>query len=182
MEKVTAYMSYNGKLFHTEEQCLKYEKKHAQYPKRGEYTIAADDVASGDNIIKVDIVKHTIITQNTPSSEKKKEVFYIVGGRYKMTGCDDAHMLHGCLGGYGKNPYDYWGTADIAVANRILDGDEIDSHSLSEICDEFKKYDKYSKMTFTVIEPLKKWKIEDVRWHTGSIKMNTVTIEYIKER
>jgi hypothetical protein len=122
------------------------------------------------------------LIKSSKDKTKVKEVFYIVGGRYKMTGCDDAHMLHGCLGAYGKNPYDYWGTADIADANRILDGDEIDSHSLSEICDEFKKYDKFSKMTFTVIEPLKKWKIEDVRWHTGSIKMNTVTIEYIKER
>ena len=182
MEKVTTYKAFNGRLFLHEEDCLKYEKKMSGYPKIIDRTKKADDVRSGseDNMIPVEIIQHIVETKQTPSSEKKKEIFYVVGGKYKLTGtCKDDTMLHHCADPYSQDAYSYWGLLDKAVAEYILNGGTIDSHSLSEICDNYHKRDKYSQMRFEVIEPLKKWRIEDIRWHNGSIAPFFVIIEKI---
>ena len=182
MEKVTAYKAFNGRLFLSEEDCLKYERKMSEYPKRTEQTVSADSVyaCTEDNLLSVDIVKHTVTTQQSPSSEKKSEVFYVVGGKYRLTGCCKKQtMLHHCMDPYSQDAYSYWGLLDKAVAEYILNGGTIDSHGLTEICERYHKLDQYSQMQFEVIEPLRKWRIEDVRWHAGSIAPFFVIIEKI---
>ena len=182
MEKVTAYKAFNGRLFLSEDDCLKYEKKMSGYPKRTEQIVNADGVRAGSegNLLPVDIVKHIVTTQQTHSSEKKSEVFYVVGGKYILTGCcKEQTMLHHCTDPYSQDAYSYWGLLDKAVAEYILQNGTITNCSLTEICERYHKLDQYSQMQFEVIEPLKKWRIEDVRWHTGSIAPFFVIIEKI---
>ena len=181
MEKVTAYKAFNGRLFLSEEDCLRYEKKMSAYPKRTELTETADDICSPDGTrTLVDIVKHTVKTKTSPSSETKSEVFYVVGGKYKLSGCcKEETMLHRCMNPDSQDAYTYWGFVDQAVAEYILYGGTIDLHALTEICERYHEREKYSRMHFEVLEPLRKWRIEDLRWHGGSIAPFFVIIEKI---
>lgn len=182
MEKVIAYKSFDGKLFLTEKKCLEYEDEIRQYPKVTETVTKADPVyrrQCNKELVDVDIIRHTVTTQEKPSSQKKTDVYYIVGGKYKFSDCDNYRMMVGCIEKCEFDPTDqyWWWIADRAIANYILSGNELNDRTANELVEMFRKTDPYSKMQVTVIEPDKKWKFEDVRWHDGSIRPNFVTIE-----
>ena len=179
MEKVVAYKAFNGRLFDTEEKCLAYEKKIAQYPKIKETISNADNEVIGGTEVQVDVVEHTIQTKEKPSSQIKKETYYIVGGKYKLTGCYFLHMKYNVLTAPEKQIYGDYAMADRAVARHILNGNKINLNELERIATMFKMANKYSKMTATEIVPNQKWKIEDIRWQQGSIKPIIITIEKI---
>ena len=76
MEKITAYKAFNGRLFETEEKCLAYEKKYAEYPKVKYSTIPQVE----------GVVKCVKSTWEKPSSQRKDESYFLVGGKYKVYG------------------------------------------------------------------------------------------------
>lgn len=75
MEKVIAFKAFNGRLFETEEKCLAYEKKYAEYPKV-KYTTIPQEV---DGVVKC--VKST---WEKPSSQRKDESYFLVGDKFKL--------------------------------------------------------------------------------------------------
>lgn len=83
MKKVTAYESNNGRLFHTEAECLKYEAKMSQYPKVKHTDEIATEVTFDGKTIEYPIVKHTEIIWEKPSKRRTKK-WYIVKGKYKV--------------------------------------------------------------------------------------------------
>lgn len=83
MKKVTAYESNNGRLFHTEAECLKYETKMAQYPKVKHTEEIAKEVTFDGKTIEYPIVKHTEVIWEKPSKRRTK-IWYIVNGKYKV--------------------------------------------------------------------------------------------------
>lgn len=88
MKKVTAYESDNGRLFHTETECLKYEAKKSQYPKvKHTECIITEETFEG-KIIDYPIVKHTEIIWENPSKRRTK-FWYIVKDKYKVQFRDD---------------------------------------------------------------------------------------------
>lgn len=179
MEQVIAYKAFNGRLYETAEKCLAYEKKMAKYPKRTDETIKAEPTyLPYEKPIEVNIVKHIIKTQAKPSAKVKYEKYYVVGDKYKFTGCMDFHMMLGVLDHYKeeKNYQDY-AMNDRVIAEFILKGNELTDKNLQAIVDKFHQYDKHSKMTLTILETNKKWRVEDLRWQSGQLAPNIVTIE-----
>jgi hypothetical protein len=83
MKKVTAYESNNGRLFHTEAECLKYEAKMSQYPKVKHTDEIATEVTFDGKTIEHPIVKCTEIIWKTPNKRRTKK-WYIVNGKYKV--------------------------------------------------------------------------------------------------
>ena len=194
MEQVIAYKAFNGRLFDTEDKCIAYEKKLSQYPKVKETTIKADDsyitnkVGHGE-YVSTDIVQHVIETWEKPSSSKKVDRYYIVGGKYKFI---DIHGKHGASlmnngSAYLFNTEDTsteWYLGAKHFAEQILKGHELtDDFVLSEInqMNEINCiHSKYCELTAEVIEPNKMWKIDNPRWHTGAVAPYTFIIEKIK--
>lgn len=83
MKKVTAYESNNGRLFHTEAECLKYEAKMAQYPKVKHTEETIKDVTYNGLVVEYPIVKHTEVIWEKPSKRRTK-IWYIVKDKYKV--------------------------------------------------------------------------------------------------
>lgn len=83
MKKVTAYESNNGRLFHTEAECLKYETKMSQYPKVKHTEEIAKEVTFDGKTIEYPIVKHTEVIWEKPSRRHTK-IWYIVKDKYKI--------------------------------------------------------------------------------------------------
>ena len=184
MEQVIAYKAFNGRLFDTEDKCIAYEKKLSQYPKVKETIMkAADiyDIKSGFGFyIPMDIYKHIIETQEKPSSSKKNEIFYIVGGRYKFI---DVHGKHGASlmngGSYvTRNPK--WYTACRYFAEKIVSGEELTDKFMEYEVNEINLVNGIDHLSVRTIIPNKKWEIDNPRWHTGAVAPYTFTIEKIK--
>ena len=186
MEKVTAYKANNGRLFETEEKCLAYEKKLSQYPKVKETTKKAEDSYITNKFghgeyVSTDIVQHIIETWEKPSSQKKTEIFYIVGGKYKFT---DIHGKHGrsLMNGSTHDITTEWYLGAKHFAEQILRGYELtDDFILSEIRKMNEINDKYCKLTAEVIQPNRKWKIDNPRWHSGAVAPYTFTMEKMND-
>lgn len=192
MEKIIAYKAFNGRLFDTEDKCIAYENKLSQYPKVKKTTKRAEDSYITNKIghgeyVSTDIVQHVIETWEKPSSQKKTEVFYIVGGKYKFI---DTHGKHGAslMSGstYLFNTDDTsteWYLGAKHFAEQILKGHELtDDFVLSEInkMNEINSIDcRYGKLTTEVIQPNKIWKIDNPRWHTGAVAPYTFIMEKI---
>lgn len=83
MKKVTAYESNNGRLFHTEAECIKYETKMSQYPKVKHTEEVVKQKTFDGKIIEYPIVKHTEITWEKPGRRHTK-IWYIVKDKYKI--------------------------------------------------------------------------------------------------
>ena len=193
MEQVIAYKAFNGRLFDTEDKCIAYEKKLSQYPKVKETTIKADDsyitnkVGHGE-YVSTDIVQHVIETWEKPSSSKKVDIYYIVGGKYKFI---DIHGKHGASlmnngSAYLFNTEDTsteWYLGAKHFAEQILKGHELTddfiSNEIKQLNELNRIHSKYCELTAEVIEPNKMWKIDNPRWLSGAVAPYTFTIEKI---
>ena len=188
MEKVIAYKASNGRLFETEEKCLAYEKKMAQYPKVKEsITKAAPSYLVDGEYEDIDIVRHTIERWDKPYSAKKIEKYFIVGGKYKFIDLHGKHeysVMNGGLfsmsmGGLSMN----WYTAFRYFCEKILLGNELTDEFVRN---EVKKINHLivdecgltnGKLVVNIIEPDKKWEIDNPSWHSGKIAPYTFTME-----
>ena len=179
MEQVIAYRAFNGRLFDTENKCIAYEKKMAKYPRTTDETKKADNtIVPYKNPIEIDIVRHIVKTQQKPSSQININIYYIVAGKYKFTGCRDFHMMQNVLDPFKQEKnFDDYALNDRVIAEYILQGNELTDTNLQTIVDKFHQHDKYSQMYLTIIEPNKKWRVEDLRWQHGALAPNTITIE-----
>ena len=188
MEKVIAYKASNGRLFESEEKCLAYEKKMSQYPKVKErIDVAAPSYMIGGEYKDIDIVRHTIETWEKPSSVKKVEKYFIVGGKYKfidLFGKHEVSVMNGGLfpmGGLSMN----WYLAFRYFAELILLGNELTDEFVES---EVKKINHLivdkngiddGKLVVNVIEPNKKWEIDNPSWRRGIVAPYTFTMEKI---
>lgn len=185
MEKVIAYKSFNGRLFDTEEKCLAYEKKMSQYPKVKEsIDVAAPSYMVGGQYKDVDIVRHTIERWEKPSSSKSVEKYFIVGGKYKfidLYGKHEVSVMNGGVSLDGKLSMN-WYLAFRHFAEQILLGNELtDEFVKSEVekINEENGDNGYNaiKLVVRVIEPNKKWEIDNPSWHSGRFAPYTFTME-----
>ena len=187
MEEVIAYKASNGRLFDSKEKCISYEKKLSQYPKVRETDIPCRANVLFDKSDKpIDVKKHIIERWEKPSSQKKVEVYYIVGSKYKFTDLYGSHgfCLMNLIFQMTNDRLTHWSHAANYFAEKILYGNELtDDYVLSEIDtinSENLSRDKYSTTLVVEIEkPNKKWKIDNPRWHSGSVAPHTFTIEKI---
>lgn len=186
MEKIIAYKASNGRLFETEEKCVAYEKKLSQYPKVKErIDVAAPSYLVGGQYKDIDIVRHTIETWEKPSSQKKVEKFFIVGGKYKFVDLHRKHEGSVMNGGLfpGGNLSMNWYLGFRHFAEQILLGNELsDEFVLSEI-DKINEANSYCSkgciLSVKVIEPNKKWEIDNPAWMSGQLAPYTFTMEKI---
>ena len=181
MKKVTAYESSNGRLFHTEEECLKYEKKLAQFPK---VAVTEEELKDWNQSFCTQkpngVIKRTTKRQERPSGQITRKVEYIVGG-YTMTinsGMAAHHLEHsGELYVDKKKQYDDFRNVGRVVAQAILEGKEITDELLEGIVHEFNAADKYAKMYVETSKEGKQWFIDDNRWKTGGMSPLFFNIE-----
>ena len=195
MEKVIAYKAFNGRLFESEEKCVAYEKKLSQYPKVKErIDVAAPSYLIGGQYKDVDIVRHTIERWEKPSSAKKVEKYFIVGGKYKfidLYGKHEVSVMNGGVSLDGKLSMN-WYLGFRHFAEQILLGNELTDEF---VCDEVKKINGENKVKLVVnvitpnngynaiklvvrvIEPNKKWEIDNPSWHCGRFAPYTFTME-----
>lgn len=172
MKQVIAYMAFNGRLFETEEKCLAYEKKMAQYPKVKVITKKADNA--------YDIICHIVETWEKPSSRKKVEKYFIIGGRYKfidMFGRYERLIMSENL--FKGTCRETWDMAVAHFAKIILSGDELtDEYILKEV-DKINESCTFkgNMLSAEIITPDRKWKIDNPQWRTGRIAPYTFTIE-----
>ena len=185
MEKVIAYRASNGRLFESEEKCLAYEKKMSQYPKVKEsIDKAARFYIIGGQYKDVDIVRHTIETWEKPSSAKKVEKYFIVGGKYKfidLYGKHEVSVMNGGVSLDGKLSMN-WYLGFRHFAEQILLGNELtDEFVKSEVekINEENGDNGYNavKLVVNIIEPNKKWEIDNPSWHSGRFAPYTFTME-----
>ena len=185
MEKVIAYKAFNGRLFESEEKCLSYEKKLSQYPKVKEsIDVAAPSYLIGGQYKDIDIVRHTIETWEKPSSQKKVEKYFIVGGKYKFIDLYRKHessVMNGGVSLDGKLSMN-WYLGFRHFAEQILLGNELtDEFVKSEVekINEANGDNGYNavKLVVRVIEPNKKWEIDNPSWHSGVVAPYTFTME-----
>ena len=187
MEEIIAYKASNGRLFDSKEKCISYEKKLSQYPKVKETDIPCRANVLFDKSDKpIDVIKHVIERWEKPSSQKKVEVYYIVGSKYKFTDLFGRHdfSLMNLIFNMTNNEITHWRHAANYFAEKILEGNELtDDYMLTEIeaiNSENLSRDKYSTTLVLEIEkPNKKWKIDNSIFHSGSIAPHTFTIEKI---
>ena len=185
MEKVIAYKASNGRLFESEEKCLAYEKKLSQYPKVKEsIDVAAPSYLLGGQEKDIDIVRHTIETWEKPSSAKKVEKYFIVGGKYKfidLYGKHEVSVMNGGvfpMCGLSMN----WYSAFCYFCEKILLGNELTDEF---VCDEVEKINEENgdngynavKLVVNIVEPNKKWEIDNPSWHSGRFAPYTFTME-----
>lgn len=187
MEKVIAYKAFNGRLFESEEKCLAYEKKMSQYPKVKEtIDVAAPSYLIGGQYKDVDIVRHTFEKWEKPSSAKKVEKYFIVGGKYKFVDVSGKHEFSVMNGdvfpmcGLSMN----WYLGFRHFAEQILLGNELtDEFVESEVekINEENGDNGYNaiKLVVNIIEPNKKWEIDNPSWHCGRFAPYTFTMEKI---
>lgn len=185
MEKVTAYKASNGKLFMDEQKCISYENKLAQYPKKKVKEEKSKQTFSLGKFMDVDIVKHTESIWEKPSSQRKDNVYYIVGGKYKFTNSMDCirnfnnQLMEGISldPKYPSNVHMY----NIAryFAERIMFGDDFNDEYMSyseNYINSLFDFHKY-KIEIRVAEPNRKWVIDNPSWHRGIVRPITFEIE-----
>ncbi len=181
MEKVTAYKSFNGRLFETEEKCVVYEKKLRQYPKIKESTQKVmDSYTIGGIYSPVDIVCHITERWEKPYSAKKVSKYFIVGGKYKFVDLYRQHEHTVMKGGLfaHKNHSMNWYLAFRYFAEQILLGKELNDEFVKTEVEKINDINKV-KLVAEIIEKDKKWKIDNPLWHSGAVAPYTFTIEKI---
>lgn len=182
MEKVIAYKSFNGRLFESEEKCLAYEKKLSQYPKVKEsIDVAAPSYWVGD----IDIVRHTIERWEKPSSRKSVEKYFIVGGKYKFIDVSGKHEFSVMNGGVfpeSKSSMN-WYLGFRHFAEQVLLGNELSDKFVKSEVEKINEVNVSKNgidlvwLVVRVIEPNKKWEIDNPYWCTGRIAPYTFTME-----
>lgn len=179
MEKVIAYKASNGRLFESEEKCLAYEKKMSQYPKvKEKIDVAARSYLVGGEYKDIDIVRHTIERWEKPSSVKKVEKYFIVGGKYKFIDLHDKHEVSVMNGGVfpsGKLSMN-WYLAFRYFAEQILLGNELTDEFVNSEVEKLNEENEI-KLVVNIVEPNKKWEIDNPSWHSGVVAPYTFTIE-----
>lgn len=182
MEKVIAYKAFNGRLFESEEKCLAYEKKMSAYPKVKErIDVAAPSYLIGGQYKDIDIVRHTIETWEKPSSVKKVEKYFIVGGKYKFIDLYRKHESSVMNGGVfpGGNLSMNWYLGFRHFAEQILLGNELTDEFVES---EVKKINEengvdVARLVVNIVEPNKKWEIDNPAWVGGAVSPYTFTME-----
>lgn len=202
MEKVTAYKSYNGRLFESEEKCLAYENKMKQYPKVKESVEYGEqyDINLGKEVSFNKVEKRTIITQNSPRGLRKMDIFYLIDKKYKMYddfNTLDGELMHDIMIPRNRKPYltdakghcyddgskssEYYAPMNVCriLARKLLYGIEVEK-AINEVVTEFKEFDakKYALLEYEVVNE-KHWVIENKRWHSGVTKPNRLHIEVV---
>ena len=187
MEKVIAYKSSNGRLFKTEEKCLAYEKKLSQYPKVKEKIDVAAPAYVGGQYKDIDIIRHTIERWEKPSSQKRVEKYFIVGGKYKFIDLDGQHEFSVMNGGLYLNGESstYWYNGFKHFAEQILLGNELtDDFVKSEVeklnDNKVNKANGIIKLVVKVIKSGKKWEIDNPSWNSGIVAPYTFTMEKLE--
>lgn len=183
MEQVITYKAFNGRLFDTEDKCIAYEKKMSQYPKTKETITKAADIYDCRNGLgfytPVEIYQYIIETQEKPSSEKKREIFFVVGGRYKIIDSCRKHEASLMNGGTFVTYNPKWYTACRYFAEKILSGEELTDKFMQDEINELNLTNGVYYLNLKIITPNKKWKIDNPRWHTGAVAPYTFIIEKI---
>ena len=186
MEKVIAYKSFNGRLFDTEEKCLAYEKKMSQYPKVKEsIDVAAPSYLIGGQYKDVDIVRHTIERWEKPSSRKSVEKYFIVGGKYKFIDLYRKHESSVMNGGVfpGGNLSMNWYLAFRHFAEQILLGNELTDEFVESEVEKINDVNvakngvDVARLVVNIVEPNKKWEVDNPAWVGGAISPYTFTME-----
>ena len=182
MEKVIAYKASNGRLFESEEKCVAYEKKMSQYPKVKErIDVAAPSYLVGGQYKDIDIVRHTIETWEKPSSQKKIEKYFIVGGKYKFVDLHGKHEGSVMNGGVfsGGNLSMNWYLGFRHFAEQILLGNELTDGFVEGEVEKINEANTYNapKLIVNIIEPNKKWEIDNPSWQHGFVVPYTFTME-----
>ena len=181
MEKVIAYKASNGRLFESEDKCVAYEKKLSQYPKVKERVDkAAPSYFVGGRYKDVDIVRHTIETWEKPSSRKSVEKYFIVGGKYKfidLFGMHEDSVMNGGVFSFScGNLSMNWYLGFRHFAEQILLGNELTYGFIKSEVEKINEENKV-KLVVRVIEPNKKWEIDNPSWHGGAVAPYTFTME-----
>lgn len=179
MEKVIAYKSFNGRLFESEEKCVAYEKKMSQYPKVKEsIDVAAPSYLVGGQYKDIDIVRHTIKRWEKPSSAKRVEKYFIVGGKYKfidLYGKHEVSVMNGAVFFCGKLSMN-WYLGFRHFAEQILLGNELTDEFVESEVEKINEENEV-KLVANIVEPNKKWEIDNPSWHSGAIAPYTFTME-----
>lgn len=184
MEKVIAYKASNGRLFESEEKCLAYEKKLSQYPKVKERIDVAEPSYVNGQYKNFDIIRHTTERWEKPSSQKKIEKYFIVGGKYKfidLYGQHEETVMNGSLY-INSESSTYWYHGFKHFAEQILLGNELtDDFVKSEVeklnDNKVNKANGIIKLVVKVIKSGKKWEIDNPKWHSGAVAPYTFTME-----
>lgn len=162
MEKITAYKAENGRIFLTEEECLKYESKIADYPK-----VSVEKVE-----IKEGIVKYTELTKKTRWSPTETKVWYIVGGKYKFTNR------------FRYDMFDYADRVEWFFADAILnDNAEVSCALCHHIFGEMAYDKRYNGQRWGLEDGTiegKIWRFSDTRWYSGATKPDLIIIEKLE--
>ena len=182
MEKVIAYKAFNGRLFESEEKCVAYEKKLSQYPKVKESVdVAAPSYLIGGQYKDIDIVRHTIERWEKPSSVKKVEKYFIVGGKYKFVDLYSKHdvsVMNGSMFLCGKLSMN-WYLGFRHFAEQILLGNELTDEFVESEVEKINEVNvsKNARLVVNIVEPNKKWEIDNPSWHSGVVAPYTFTME-----
>lgn len=183
MEKVIAYKANNGRLFETAESCLKYEAKLAQYPKVKVETIQSEDYMLDSTKYPTPVVKCIESKWEKPNSQRKNSISYIVANKYRITPkmFPITSMDLFLIGNYPSikrtdRQYLCWDAAPRYFAEVIILGCELTDET---VIDEIVKINLNNsiKLDVEVLEPNKKWYIENPCWKTGGIAPRTFEIE-----
>lgn len=188
MEKVIAYKAFNGRLFESGEKCVAYEKKLSQYPKVKErIDVAAPSYLLGGQYKDIDIVRHTIERWERHSSQKKVEKYFIVGGKYKFIDLFGKHEVSVMNGGVFPNCglSMNWYLGFRHFAEQVLLGNELtddfvegEVEKLNEV-NVSKNGVDVARLVVNIVEPNKKWEIDNPSWHSGAVAPYTFTMEKI---
>lgn len=186
MEKVIAYKASNGRLFDTEEKCLAYEKKMSQYPKVKEsIDVAAPYYLVGGQYKDIDIVRHTIERWEKPSSRKSVEKYFIVGGKYKFIDLyrkHEASVMDGGISLDGKLSMN-WYLGFRHFAEQVLLGNELTDEFVESEIEKINEVNvskngvDVARLVVNIVEPNKKWEIDNPSWHGGAVSPYTFTME-----
>lgn len=167
MEKVTAYKAFNGRLFETEEKCLAYEKKYAEYPKV-KYTTIPQEV---DGVVKC--VKST---WEKPSSQRMDESYFLVGGKYKLYSLGNRNVEE--LRNIGFYTDSHEPLIKIAAKVILENGGTFNTKLAEKVCDIYNERRQNAmarspykfnctKAEITETDNKTYWDIEDKLWRTG---------------
>ena len=186
MEKVIAYKASNGRLFDTEEKCLSYEKKMSQYPKVKEsMDVAAPSYIFGGQYKDIDIIRYTIEKWDNPSSKKRVEKYFLVGGKYKfidLYGKHEVSVMNGGVFPMGELSMN-WYLAFRHFAEQILLGNELTDDFVKSEVEKINKVNVSkngiddARLVVNIIEPNRKWEIDNPVWHSGRVAPYTFTME-----
>lgn len=184
MEKVTAYKSFNGRLFETEEKCLSYERKMLKYPKVKETITLADSAYILGEHFPINIACHITERWETPYSTKKVSKYFIVGGMYKFVdlfGKHERSVMNGGMFAFNEhtNEHSMWYLAFRYFAEKILLGKKLNDEFVKNEVEKINEKNKV-KLVVEIIEKDKKWKIDNPLWHSGAVAPYTFTMEKIK--